>query len=148
MKLSINPFLADIYLFKVNINNTRIMSEICSELTINTSERYQWYCSGIFIVNFEQISHIVQVVLLLTLNKQMPAGHVAKKKKKEIKNTHVSFVPWGKVFSEIETWTKTNDWMRNSSHEWNDLNILLTGFSIMLKYSALQHLSRSTLLIS
>ena len=132
MKLSINPFLANIYLFKVNIKNTRIMSEIYSELTINTSERYQWYCSDIFIVNFEQISHIDQVVLLLTLNKQMPAGHVAKKKK-EIKNTHVSFVPWGKVFSEIETLTKTNDWMWNSSHESNDLHILLTGFSIMLK---------------
>ena len=76
----------------------------------------------------------------------MPAGLVAKKKKKdEIKNTHVSFDPWGKVFSEIETWTKTDDWMRNSSYESNDL---LTVFSIMLKYNALQQLSPSTLLIS
>ena len=80
--LSINPFPAGIYLFKVNIKNTRIMCEICSELTIKTSQQCQ-YCSGIFIVNFEQISHIAQVVLLLTLNKQMPARLVAKTKKKK-----------------------------------------------------------------
>ena len=32
----------------------------------------QWRHSGVFIVNFEQISLIVLVFLLLTLNKQMP----------------------------------------------------------------------------
>ena len=32
------------------------MYEICSKLTIKTSERYQWHHSGVFIVNFEQIS--------------------------------------------------------------------------------------------
>ena len=31
-------------------------------------------CSGVFIVNFEQISHIGLVFPLLTFNKQMPAG--------------------------------------------------------------------------
>ena len=30
--------------------------------------------SGIFIVNFEHISHLVLVFLLLTLNMQLPAG--------------------------------------------------------------------------
>ena len=30
--------------------------------------------SGVFIVNFEQISHIALVSLLLTLDKHMPAG--------------------------------------------------------------------------
>ena len=34
------------------------MCEICSKLTINTRERHQWSRSGIFIVNFEQISHV------------------------------------------------------------------------------------------
>ena len=38
--------------------------------------------------------------------------------------------------------------MRNSSYESNDSYILLTGFSIMLNYNALQQLSPSTLLIS
>ena len=34
----------------------------------------QWRRSGIFIVNFEHISHLALVFLLLTLSKQMPAG--------------------------------------------------------------------------
>ena len=37
-------------------------------------ERRQWRRSGIFIVNFEHISHLVLVFLLLTLSRQMPAG--------------------------------------------------------------------------
>ena len=45
-------------------------SEICSKLTVKTPERG---CSGVFI-NFEHILHLVQVFLLLTLSKYMPAG--------------------------------------------------------------------------
>ena len=41
-----------------------------------TPEQRQWRCSGVFIVNFENISHIVLVFLLLTLNMQLPAGLV------------------------------------------------------------------------
>ena len=44
------------YMFKVNNRNTRTRCEICSELTY------------FFIVNFEHISHLVLVFLLLTLN--------------------------------------------------------------------------------
>ena len=62
----INP--AGIYLFKVNNGNTRTRCEICSELTIKTPERRHWRCFGVFIVNFGQISHLVLVFLLLTLN--------------------------------------------------------------------------------
>ena len=40
----------------------------CSKLTIKTTERRQWHLSGVFIVNFEHISYIVLVFLLLTLN--------------------------------------------------------------------------------
>ena len=46
-------------LFKVNDKDTK-----------TTSRRR----SGVFIVNTEQISHIVVMFLLLTLNKEMPAG--------------------------------------------------------------------------
>ena len=60
---------AGIYLLKVNNRNTRTRCEICSKLTINTPERRQWRRSGVFIVNFEHISHLVLVFLLLTLNK-------------------------------------------------------------------------------
>ena len=61
-------FSAGIYLFKYNNRNTRTRCEICSKLTIKTPERRQWRRSGIFIVNFEHISHHVLVFLLLTLN--------------------------------------------------------------------------------
>ena len=44
------------------------MCEICSKLTIKTPEQRQWRRSGAFIVNFEQISHIVLIFPLLTLN--------------------------------------------------------------------------------
>ena len=58
-----------IYFFKVNNRSTRAMCEIRSELTLKTTERTQWRRSGVFIANFEQMSHIVLVLLLLTWNK-------------------------------------------------------------------------------
>ena len=62
-------FPAGIYLLKFNNRNTntRTRCEICSKLTIKTPERRQWHRSGIFIVNFKYISHLVLVFLLLTL---------------------------------------------------------------------------------
>ena len=61
-----------LYLLKVNKRNTRARCEICSKLTTKTPERRQCrrQCrrSGVFIVNSEHISHLVLVILLLTLN--------------------------------------------------------------------------------
>ena len=53
-------------MFKVNNRNAGKRCEICSKLTIKTPER----CvrTGVFIVNFEHISHLVLLFLLLTLN--------------------------------------------------------------------------------
>ena len=62
-----NP--ANIYLFKVNNSSTRKRSEIFSKLTIKTPARRRWRRSGVFIVNFENISHPFPVLLLLNLNK-------------------------------------------------------------------------------
>ena len=46
-----------------------------SKLTTETLEQgVIWNRSGVFIVNFEYISHIVLVFLLLTLNTQFPGG--------------------------------------------------------------------------
>ena len=56
-------------MFKVNNRNTRTRYEICSKLTIKTPERRQWRRSGVFIVNFEHISQIVLLFLLLTLSR-------------------------------------------------------------------------------
>ena len=45
------------------------MCEIRSKLTIKAPERRQWRRTGVFIVNFEHISHIALMCLLLTLNR-------------------------------------------------------------------------------
>ena len=39
-----------------------------SKLTIKTPERRQWRRSGVFIVNFEHVSHLALAFLSLTLN--------------------------------------------------------------------------------
>ena len=62
------------YMFKVNNRNTRIRCEICSKSIIKTPERCRWHRSDIFIVDFEHISHLVLVFLLLTLSRQMLPG--------------------------------------------------------------------------
>ena len=49
------------YMFKGNNRNTITKCDICSELTIKTPERRHWRCSGVFIVNFEHISHLLLV---------------------------------------------------------------------------------------
>ena len=56
-------------MFKVNNKKTRTICEICSKLTIKTPERHEWRRSGVFIINFEDISHIVLVFRLLTLSR-------------------------------------------------------------------------------
>ena len=65
-KLSYSP--VGICLLKVNNRSIRRRCEICSKLTIQTPKRRQWCRSGVFIVNFEHISALFLVLLLLTLN--------------------------------------------------------------------------------
>ena len=67
-------FPASIYMLKVNNGATAAMREICSTLTKNTPELHQWGRCASFIVNFEQMPHIVLLFRLLTLNKLMLAG--------------------------------------------------------------------------
>ena len=63
-----------IYLLKLNNRSTRTRCEICSKLTIKTQERSKWRRSGVFIGNFEPISQLVLVFLLLTLNMKLQTG--------------------------------------------------------------------------
>ena len=60
---------AIIYLFTVNNRNTKARHETCSKLTIKTPERRHWPRSGVFIVNFEHVSRLLLVFLLLTLSR-------------------------------------------------------------------------------
>ena len=64
MQLKHYEVIVSIYLFKVDNGSARITWEIFSKLTIKRPERRQWHCSGVFIVNTEQISHIVLVFSL------------------------------------------------------------------------------------
>ena len=63
------PYPVGIYMFKVKNKNTRTRCETCSTLIIKTPERRHWRQFGVFIVNFEHISHLVLLFLLLTLSR-------------------------------------------------------------------------------
>ena len=54
-------------LFAKRHNRTRY--EMCSKLPIKIPEQCQWRRSGVFTGNFEHISHLALVFLLLTLNR-------------------------------------------------------------------------------
>ena len=62
-------FSANIYLFKDNKRSTRYMCKMCSKLTIKTLKQRHWRRFGVFIFNFEHMSHLFPVFLLVTLNK-------------------------------------------------------------------------------
>ena len=55
-------------IIEVNNRNTRTRCEICSKLTIKKLGR-EWRRSGVFTVNFEYISYLVLLFLLLTLSR-------------------------------------------------------------------------------
>ena len=56
-----------------NLNTSLIGAMQCDMKTLNGSH---WCHSGVLIVDFEHISHIGLVFLLLTLNKELPAGNI------------------------------------------------------------------------
>ena len=59
---------AGIYLLKVNYRNTINRCGICSKLAKKTPERRHLRHSGVFIFNFEHISYLLLMFLILTLN--------------------------------------------------------------------------------
>ena len=62
-------FPAGNYMFKVNNRNSKTGCEICSRLTIKTPERHHCGRSGVFIVNFDHISHLFVVFLLMSFSR-------------------------------------------------------------------------------
>ena len=77
-RFKLYPTPVTVYLLKANNRNTRTKCGICSKLTIKTPEGRHWRRFGVFIVNFEHISCLVLVFLLLTLNMYMPTGVLSK----------------------------------------------------------------------
>ena len=84
-------------MFTVSNRNSTKRCEICLKLTIKTTEQYQWHCFSVFIVNFNNISHLVLVFLQLTLSMQMPAWScvllriLSKYITREYKNSTIDF---------------------------------------------------------
>ena len=62
-------FSVGIYLLKVFNESPRTIYYFCSKWTRETLERRHWRRSGVFVVNFEQISIIDLLFSLLALNK-------------------------------------------------------------------------------
>ena len=62
------------YMFKVNNRNVRTRYKLFSKLTIKVSKQRRRR-SDVFVVNFEHISHLFLVFLLLTLRSQMPVRY-------------------------------------------------------------------------
>ena len=66
--VSIYIYSVGIYLFKINNGKTGTVCKICSKLRLIHPNDVR-HLSGVFIATFEQISHIVLMFSLLTLNK-------------------------------------------------------------------------------
>ena len=60
-------FKEKIYLLKVKNKYTGIRCRICSKLTINSTEWYEWRRNDFFIDKFEHFSLLILVFLLMTL---------------------------------------------------------------------------------
>ena len=58
---------------KLTIDTLEQSCEICSKLTIKTPKQHQWRRFGVFIVNFEHISHLCSSVSIVNFE-QVNAG--------------------------------------------------------------------------
>ena len=107
-----NSSPANIYLFKINIRNTKKKCEICSKLTIEAPERL----STVFFVNFRCFLHLFLLFLLLTLNKtQLNASWVLPYQLINAETTNCCNYVLYKNFCEIEAHgrlSSTRDTMR------------------------------------
>ena len=63
------PELSQLEFTSSKLTTEELRCEICSTLIIKTPERRQWRRSDVFIVNFENISHLLLVFPLLTLSR-------------------------------------------------------------------------------
>ena len=61
-----NAMPANFYLFKIKNKKIRKSCKICSKFTIKPPERHYWLRSGVFLVNFKQISQLFLVFLSVT----------------------------------------------------------------------------------
>ena len=69
LAILILPELSQLEFTSSKLTIEELRCEICSKLIIKTPKRRHWRRSDVFIVNFENISHLLLVLLLLTLGR-------------------------------------------------------------------------------
>ena len=99
-KSNCNP--AGNYMFKVNNRNTRGRCEICSKLTIKTPERHNWRRSGVCIVNFEHISHLLLVFLFFVFLPFFWVGFTTRETEQSLQGMELSIVNFEQVSAGLE----------------------------------------------
>ena len=67
---------ANLYYLKVNSRYTRIRCKISFKSTMKTPEQIQGSSSGVIIVNFEHISHLFLLFLLLRVSTLLFSGYL------------------------------------------------------------------------
>ena len=109
----------------------------CSKLTIKTPERCKWRCSGVFIVNFEHILHLVLLFILLTLNMQMPTGYHGSNPSKDISGFHSRKA--SAQFRPVNTFPCIHQFSRKQKGRlgtflWNGLMLRLRNWILWVKF--------------
>ena len=96
--------------WKLTIKTLEQRCEICSKLTIKTPKRRQWRRFGVFIVNFEHVSHLCSSVSIVNFG-QVNASWNVKTKKGILKQRlwRHNFSPW--------------------RHQWNFITLLKLGLA-------------------
>ena len=82
------------YMLKVNNTKTRTRCKKFSKLAWKTSKRRHWLRSGVFIVNFEDVSLPIFVSLLFTLNRYIFAENLCHGTLKEDYSISVLLLWW------------------------------------------------------
>ena len=118
---------ANIFLFKVSNRNIGKRCEICSKLRINTSEQSRWQRS-VFIVNFEHISHLILVLLLLTLNRYTCARFETLFIRKSKWGTFLANFSWPEPLQEKNLSRKSKFFVDYHSEIW--MLFMLSAFRI------------------
>ena len=116
---SVTLYPTAIYIFKTNNRNTRMSCEICSNLTIKTPERLKCRRSGVFIVEFELISHLF---LLLTLSR-WTGGFITLRSNEVVDKLVTFFQGYAKMLAKKKSFNSTS-----TSNDNIQANISSRGF--------------------
>ena len=143
------PFPAGNYLFKVSNGNNRRMSDFFSKLTMKTPGRSYWYRYGVFIVNYEQISHIPLVSLLLILKICQLGRSYHKKYKKStyfyFQSMAIRHSDYSKLSRSDVTSTGNNQVISQAKQQFKVIEVLGRNMGHSFKHSIIHYREYMTL---